>query len=129
MGWSKQTWTSNVAILLQGKALDFFHEMPRDQIGDYDKVKQNLLRRFIYTEDSFREKFRAARCGKTEDTEAFAVRLTSYFNRWIEMAECNGSLDRIVDLMLRNQFHNVVHKDVVAFLKERKPTSLDEMVK
>ena len=129
MAWPKDTWASNIAILLQGKALDYFREMPREQIRDYDRVKQNLLRRFVYTEDSFREKFRSARCEKTEDTEAFAVRLSSYFHRWIEMAECEGSLEKMTDLMLRDQFYNAVHKDVVAFLKERKPASLEEMVK
>ena len=126
-GWPKSSWANNLVTLLQGRALDYFREVPTAEMNDFDKVKQNLLKRFVYTEEAFREKFRSARLQKDEDFCAFSVRITSYYDRWLEMAEVEDDIGKCRDLMIRDQILATCHKDLMSFLKERKPKSIAEM--
>ena len=43
------------------------------------------------------------------------------------MADCKDNPDKINDLMICDQMYNGFHKDLVAFLKERKPLSVHEV--
>lgn len=58
-----------------------FREMPKKDTNDFEKIKKLLLRRFVYIEDAFNNKFRTARV-RGEDFSAFVVRLTTFFNRY-----------------------------------------------
>lgn len=81
------------------------------------------------TEDGFKQKFRSCRPESGETFQQFAVRLSSYFMRWIEMSKVPKTYEGLYDLMLRDQFLHVCNKEVMLFLKERTPGSIDEMTK
>ncbi|XP_033726451.1 uncharacterized protein LOC117316074 [Pecten maximus] len=128
--WDKATqWAPNLSVLLKGKALDVFTRLPVDQSMDYDVLKNALLKRFEMTEYGFRRRFREGRPEKGETFSQFAVRLESYFLRWMEMAGSGKSSDELKDLMLRDQFVCACGNDLTLFLKERVPSSVKEMAK
>ena len=48
-------------------------------------------------------------------------RLRNYFERWIKFGEIEKSFDKVLDLMLREQFVLNCNKPLAVFLKERIP--------
>lgn len=63
----------------------------------------------------------------TEKHSHNSVRLSSYFDRWIEMAKVPRTFDGLYDLMLRDQFIHICSQDLRLFLKERIPDNLQKM--
>ncbi|XP_060070207.1 uncharacterized protein LOC132550192 [Ylistrum balloti] len=127
--WEKANWGANLSALLKGRALDVFCRLPVERALDYDMLKTALLKRFELTEEGFRKKFRSARPEAGETFSQFAIRLDSYFQRWIEMAETTRDFASLKDLMIRDQFLHCCGKELSLFLKERVPRSLNEMSK
>ena len=125
--WDQANWAINLSALLRGKALDVYALMPKSDALDYDILKRALLRRFELTDDGFKKKFRACRPEPCETFSQFAVRLSSYFDRWIEMAKAGRTFEGLYDLMLRDQFYHVCGHDLRLFLKERVPENLSKM--
>lgn len=125
--WKNSEWATNLSALLRGKALDVYALMPADKALDYEALKDALLKRYDLTEDGFKRKFRSCRPEIGETFVQFSVRLNSYFKRWIEMSKTEMSFDGLFDLILRDQFMHVCSKDLLLFLKERIPSSLDKM--
>ena len=101
--------------------------LPSEHALDYDVLKDCLLRRFDKTEDDFKQKFRACRPESGETFQKFAVRLSGFFNRWIEMSGIALYYENLRDLMIRDQFLHVCNKDVLLFLKERVSKDIGEM--
>ena len=113
--------------MLQGRALDVYALLPFDKAKDYDELKSALLKRFELTEDGFRQKFRGCRPENGETFQQFAVRMGSYFDRWLEMSKVKPTYDGLYDLMLRDQFLSICNRDLLLFLKERIPETLADM--
>ncbi|XP_062610800.1 uncharacterized protein LOC134272595, partial [Saccostrea cucullata] len=125
--WDHSNWAINLSALLKGKALDVYALMPKTHALDYNTLKTALLKRFELTDDGFKKKFRSCRPDQCETFSQFAVRLSSYFERWVEMAKAPKTYQGLYDLMLRDQFLHVCSQDLRLFLKERIPDSLTNM--
>ena len=126
--WKKEEWATNLSVLLQGKALDVYSCLSAAEAQDYDKLCDNLLRRYQLTEEGFRQKFRISRPEIGETAGQFVVRLSNYLDRWMELGDIDKNYVSLRDLMLREQFLNVSNRGLVLFLKERKVKTVDEMV-
>ena len=101
--------------------------LPPVEASNYQALKTALLKRYELTEDGFKQKFRSCRPENGETFMQFSVRLSSYFQRWFEMSKTAKSFEGLFDLMLRDQFLHVCNRDLSLFLKERIPTSVNEM--
>lgn len=110
-----------------GEALDAYALMPKTDALNHQSLKTALLRRFELTDDGFKKKFRSCRPEQCETLAQFSVRLSSYFDRWIEMAKVPRTFDGLYDLMLRDQFIHICSQDLRLFLKERIPDNLKKM--
>ena len=64
-----------------------------------------------------------------ESPSQFLVRISNYFNKWVELAGGHKTFNRVSELMVREQFTNSCPKDVSVFLKERSPKDLEELAK
>ena len=65
------------------------------------------------------------RATKPEDGETFvqfSVRLGSYLQRWLRMANIAETYHDFIDLVLRDQFLNICKNDMTSLLKERTPS-------
>ncbi|MCG7875094.1 MAG: RNase H-like domain-containing protein [Candidatus Thiodiazotropha endolucinida] len=125
--WKRELWATHLSALLKGRALDVYALLPYEKALDYDELKQALLKRFELTEDGFKRKFRSCRPEAGETFSQFSVRLGSYLNRWIEMSSCHKTYEGLFDLMMRDQLLHMCNKDLTLYLKERVPSSLQEM--
>ena len=128
-------YVSALSALLTGPALDVFRSLASAGTLSYTDLKNALLVRFDCTEQGFRKQFRRARPQPDEGFPAFAARLNSYLSRWLELAKvsvacetCENSKS-LLDLFLREQFLNSLHRDIETYLREKALTSFDELVK
>ncbi|XP_077537549.1 uncharacterized protein LOC144149778 [Haemaphysalis longicornis] len=114
-------------MYLSGEALTVIGRMTAEESLDYTKVKKALLQRFRFTATAYQEKFREARAEDGETGKHFAARLSSYFDRWVEMANISKTYEGLRDLLISEQFYCCCHPSLVTFLKERECATLDAL--
>ena len=64
-------WSFQLARFLQGQALDVHQRMTDEDAGDYDLLKNSLLKRFRLTEGGYRKRFNSVRIEVGETAELF----------------------------------------------------------
>ena len=53
----KKEWATDLSALLTGRALGVYARMAPGDAGDYEKVKEAILKRYQLTEEDFRTRF------------------------------------------------------------------------
>ena len=101
--WKKSVWAAYLSALLKGRALDVYDRLSVDDAGDYEKLKEALLKNFDMTERGFRKKFCYERPEKSETFIQFSSRLRS----WLKMAKIEESYEAVCDILLRSVFRFV----------------------
>ena len=125
--WPIDKWSLNLSALLHGIALDVYNRQPVNDTSNYDSLKEALLRRFLLTEEGFREKLRTAKPERGESFGQFMTRLEGYFNRWIELGHVDKTYQGLKDALLREQAMSIVTRNLRIFIMERKPKDIGEM--
>ena len=128
-GWARGTWAVSLSALLTGRALDVYSRLPEATAEDYDRLKEALLKRYDLTEDGYRRRFRDGKPEKGESPEQFISRLQSYLGHWIDLSSTNKTFEGLRDLVVREQFTNACFKELGIYLRERAPTTLEDMAK
>ena len=85
------------------------------------------MRRFLLTEEGFREKLRTAKPERVESLGQFMTRLEGYLNRWIELGHVDKTYQGLKDALLKEQAMSVVTRNLRIFIMERKPKDIGEM--
>ncbi|GFN91304.1 hypothetical protein PoB_001781000 [Plakobranchus ocellatus] len=68
--WPEEQWFMCLSNLLTGEALEALHALSPDQCT-YGHLKASLLKRFKFTEEGFRERFRSSVPRSGQDFETF----------------------------------------------------------
>ena len=84
--WKREHWAMYLSTLLKGRALEVYSKMPPEQTGDYDRLKDALLKRYMLSADGFKKRFRTAKPEAGESPSQFLTRIDNYLERWIELA-------------------------------------------
>ena len=95
--WSQEEWAVNLSALLRCKALEVYSRLSREAAGNYEALKEALLRRFQLTQEGFRQKFRACQPETGESAPQFAIRLDNYLMRWIDLSKSEKSFQGLKD--------------------------------
>ena len=74
--------STQLARLLQGKALDVYQRLADDEVDDYDVLKAQSLKRFRLTEGGYRKQFKTGKLEPGEMPAQFAERLKRYLEKW-----------------------------------------------
>ncbi|GFO04822.1 reverse transcriptase [Plakobranchus ocellatus] len=128
-GWARKDWAIHLAALLKGKALDVYTRLDEEDAQKYDKCRDALLKRYNLTQDGFQEKFRRSRPEAGESISQFKTRIQSYLDKWLHLAgKDKSNPDDLIDFVIMEQLMNICSKDLVVFLKERKPKSADDLI-
>ena len=102
--WNEDTWAVSLSSLLTGKGLEVYTSMPPEQASEYPALKKAILKRYQLTEEGFRTKFRESKPQAGETVFQYVARINRYFNRWIEMAEVEETVEGLSNLIIREQF-------------------------
>ena len=89
-------WSCILAQKLAGKAQQAYAAMDGTRVGEYREVKKMILWRYGVNQESYRQKYRAARKGQGETHQDLALRIGDLNRKW--MRECK-SVEKIRDLM------------------------------
>ena len=80
-GVRQEQWSFQLARFLQGQALDMYQRMTDEDVGDYELLKNSLLKRFRLTEGDYRKRFKSLKIEVDETAEHFVNRLKKYLTK------------------------------------------------
>ena len=93
-------WSCILAPQLAGKAQQAYAAMDVNRAGEYGEVKKMILRRYGVNQESYKQKYCAARKGQGETYQDLGLRIGDLNQKW--MKECE-SVEEIRDLMNTEQ--------------------------
>ena len=128
-GWERHSWSTRLSFLLTGQSLEVYISLPQEDTNDYGTLKQAILKRFKLTEEGFRIKFRKIRPSQGDSVFQLIERLRRYFNRWTDLAGTEKIFQGVCGLLIKEQFIDGCSPDLAMFIKERVPSSLEEMTR
>ncbi|KAK3779702.1 hypothetical protein RRG08_013657 [Elysia crispata] len=99
-GWSKESCCLSLSAPLQGRALEAFCRLSETEATDYDRVKEVLQKRYNLTEDGYKQRFHTCSLEEGENTSMFIVRLKTYLERWMKLAEAPLTYEALRDLFV-----------------------------
>ncbi|XP_070179116.1 uncharacterized protein [Littorina saxatilis] len=129
LGWEETRWITYLSALLEGNALNLYHSLAAAGELTYQCLKENLLKKFQCTSETFRQKLRNIRPSEKEPFQTFGIELRRLFDRWVALSDITTDVDGLVNLILGEQFLESVSADLATFIRERGLVTLDEMVK
>ncbi|KAL2081694.1 hypothetical protein ACEWY4_023547 [Coilia grayii] len=122
--WPDSTWAIRLVPLLTGKARSAFVAMDIQETEDYEKVKEAILKKYNINADTYRVRFRSAVIMPDETPKELYVRLKELFLKWVRPEE--HSLDDICELMVLEQFMDMVSPDMTVWIREHDPKTAEE---
>src|SRR6218665_956916 len=123
---NKDLWVLAMIKSLKGHALEVYERMRADEAHDYEKLKEELLKRFRLTEGGYRRKFKSAMKEKDETALQFGERLNRYLEKWLQMSGFEEDYDGLKMLIIRDQFLVKCDEEVRCFLKQKGKLDLND---
>ena len=116
-------WVVKLAPQLTGRAQQAYAAMSTENVGDYSKVNEAILRRYDICEETYHQRFRAAHRKEGEAYIELATHLTDLFKKWT--VKCD-SVSAVAEKVTIEQLQNTMSSDVQVWLRERKPKTCAE---
>ncbi|XP_073524756.1 uncharacterized protein [Phyllobates terribilis] len=113
-------WARYLTPGLRGKALEVFASLPREQDGDYEAVKQALIKKYQLTPEVYRKKFRTLQRGPQDTYRDVVDGLRTNFEQWIQGLSAT-TFEQLKDLMVKDQFLHLCPTEVRQFVMDREP--------
>ena len=124
--WSKEHWTLLQQSVVIAKALEIYIQLSVEQISDYDKVKELILKAYELIPEAYRQK--VINCRKENDKThvEFARTKEQLFNRWCSSKKIDSDYPKLRQLMLVEEFKRCINSDVKSFLDEKEVETLEK---
>lgn len=100
-----------------GEALTFVGRMGPEKALDYKELKLTLLKRFRYTAEGYRRRFRLATPEERGTRKQFPEWSCAYLDRWLEISKRGDIVESVNDTMLSEQFLCKCHKKFAIFIE------------
>ena len=126
--WPQGHWAIMVRSVLTGKAASVVAAIEKEERGNYERVKEEVLRVYEVTPEFYRDKFRSARKGNSQKYLEYAQTLRKTHGKWWKAAEVE-TLKQATEVTLLEQFMAGIEPRVRTYLCERRVRSLDEAAK
>ena len=121
-GWPKDAWATQLAGRLTGKAMAAYAALDTASAGDYEELKQAILRRYDVNEETHRIRFRQDKKRADEPMREWIQREADHFDKWAKDQKMSHR-----DMIITEQILLGVSDDLTIWLRERRPDSLDEL--
>ncbi|KAK7114676.1 hypothetical protein V1264_000698 [Littorina saxatilis] len=126
--WDPNTWSVRLSALLKGKARTAYTKMKVADARDYALLRKTLLERFQITAETYRQRFRNTRKENADSYKEFITQISLFLDRWVEMSNIGESFDDFKDLILTEQVYESMPTELVTYVKDRKPNSIDDVI-
>ncbi|XP_041428447.1 uncharacterized protein LOC121396899 [Xenopus laevis] len=121
----REQWAKYLTPGLKGKALDAFVDLPPEFDGDYDAIKNALIKKYHLTPEVYRKRFRTVQRGPTDSYSDVVSSLRTAFRSWLRGLSVT-SFQCLEDLMIKDQFLQTCPIEVKQFIMDRKPKTADQ---
>ena len=111
-------WIFKLAPQLTGKAQQAYAALTTEDALSYDAVKAAILRRYDITEETYRQRFRAAVRSHEESHRDLSIRLGDLANKWLRGV---NTVELVKEAIIQEQLLNTLTPAVRVWVKERKP--------
>ena len=124
--WPKDKWVSLLCTMTQvGKAKLVWASLPPNE-KDYDVIKGLLLQKYDILPERYRLRFRESKIRNGESYGEYAHYLSINFDRWIKAVGVNNDYEGLKQLLLLENFLDVVSNDLKIHLSEPRVVTLTE---
>lgn len=117
--WSDEDKTLLLQTVLVGRAQEAFVALSFVERKSYQSVKEAVLKSYELIPEAYRQCFRNWRKSEKQTHADVARELSSFFNRW-RTAEEIDSFNDLCDLVILEQFKNILPKQIATYLNEQK---------
>ena len=120
---NRGSWAYRLAPYLTGRAQQAFAAMDKDDSSNYDLVKESILKHYDITTTTYQQRFRGIKKRTNESFREMAVRMKDLVTKWTR--DCR-TVDDVCELLMVEQFQNVVNGELCIQLKERGVKTISE---
>lgn len=111
--------------VITGRAQEAYMALTVEDRKDYDKVKSTILRVYELVPEAYRQRFRSWRRGERQTHVEVGRELTAHFDRWCAASNVS-TFEELRDLILLEQFRNIVTDNIATYINENKPGTVAE---
>jgi len=90
---------------------------------DYDRVKAAIFQQYNINEETYRCRFHSIKPVENETPVELAIRVKDLAEKWLK--DCRDK-EAVVDVVVKEQFVEVLPEEVRVWVKERKPRTTQE---
>ena len=122
---NRGSWAYRWAPALSNRsAQQAFAAMDKDDSNNYHLVKESILKCYdITTTTTYQQRFRGIKKRTDESFREMAVGMKDFVTKWTR--DC-GTIDNVCELLMVEQFQNVVNGELCIQLKERGVKTISE---
>ena len=126
LNWPKEHWTLLLQSVLIGKAHEIYTQLGVEQSHHYETVKELILKGYELVPEAYRQKFRNCKKDSNQTHVEFARSKEQLFDRWCCSKKIDQNYDKLIQLMLVEEFKRCIQSDVKTFLNEKQVETLEE---
>ncbi|KAK9405594.1 zinc finger and SCAN domain-containing protein 23-like [Crotalus adamanteus] len=124
--WPKKEWVTRLLPALSEESEEAFVALSAEDREDYWKVKSAVLRREAAIREKRRQAFRRFCFQEAQSPRQVLARLRDLFCQWLRAER--SSKEQILELLLLEQFLNILPREMQNWVKERIPDTCLEAV-
>ena len=115
--------TAILAPQLTGKAHLAYTAMSDKDAQDYDRVKAAIFQCYDINEETYRRRFWTLKPKENETPVELVIHVRDLAEKWLK--DC-GSIQAVLDAVVKEQFVELLPDEVRVWVKERKPKTSEE---
>ena len=127
--WPRGQWVALLQSVLRGKAQRVYAALSPERDGNYDQVKEAILRGYELVPEAYRQRFRDLRRGWDQTYTELAHEKGMLLDRWCTAEKVTEDFGRFRELVLIEEFKGCVPEEIRMYLNERKNQSISEMAR
>ncbi|XP_058841537.1 uncharacterized protein LOC131697382 [Acipenser ruthenus] len=124
--WPREYWASQLGPCLMGEAQAAYRAMTDEDAGQYELVKQAMLRRLNITGETHRVRFQEFQRPSNTRPRVVAQRLCDHMAQWLNPSQKTGI--QMGEAIVMEQFCHVVGAETQAWIRRHNPTTLEQAV-
>ena len=123
--WPKEHWTLLLQSVIIGKAREIYTQLTVQQSSSYDTVKELILKAYELVPEAYRQKFRNCKKENEQTHVEFARTKEQLFDRWCSSKKIGSDHEKLMQLMLVEEFKRCINSDIKSFLDEKQVETLE----
>ena len=129
LSWPQDKLTVILQASLSGKSQSIMNHMSDDDVSDYEKVKNAILRAHEKVPETYRHNFRSMSKRHDQSFADFAYMQERCFNQWIYSLGVGTDFTKLREAILLEQFKDNLSTEIRIYIDERNAQSVSEAAK